>query len=978
MRKMTTVFLLVFVWLYTLGNVCAQTLVSCSDPATCTILIYNPGAPQSFTVHTLTLIPPQENGENVPISGTTVTVNYDGTQGNITCDDTWHTGGAFPDTFPEIADSYSCNITNNGTTVIFQLRLHAQDVYDHPYDTSPGLTVDSHLSGTSESSPFCVTDNTTADAEACKWQEQNLNDPTLSQRAVPLNYWVVYARTDVSGLKLSFQVPNDSYTYGDGDYVCMVDVNGDGSIDEDETAQCIETADGYFCPIQAVQCVATYSDPTCPEGGSLNIDTDKCEATPTITCPDGYTYNQANDVCTTNAECPDGGGLNPTTDLCEIIISDSCPDGYSYDASIDACLAPPTCNSGGTYNPSTHKCEVSYTPSCNSPYTYNSSTGNCETLPECPEGSSYDSSADKCVKSTSLTCPDGYSYNSSTGMCELAPTCPEGGTYNASTDRCEATAQWRCPGSGQTYSSRSTCESSCTQTGTCSGCSSCPAAYCNVFITDPPAGWPGSATCEDQGSTAYPTCENNNPPSGGADVGQCIVDGETITISYSCDQRYQCSLTGTTYCEFSDCQNNCQQSSSCDAVCPTGYNYNGSVCVASVTCPGGGTLNTSSDLCEVSPTLCSSPFTYDPGLDLCTLNATCPSGGTLDTTLDTCTAAPEHDCPSGYTYNSSADICQGDPDCSPGYFDTSLEQCRVNAASMCPAGYTFNSSTDRCEMAPQCTSPSTYSSTLDMCETDATHDCPTGYDYSGTSRTCEANPICQQGTYDPQQNQCYEGDNTCPLGSEYACYDVNGTRQCSPNSCEQFSPGDIVDEDTPQGADDKKDDGQVDEYGNCLGTLYIFNGHDMRCRKAGLETGWMNCCSQDETWFGLGECDGEEEQLVTQRKKGLCHYVDTYCSKSLPLIGCVQHKKTYCCFNSKLGRIIQEQGRPQLKSFGPTGDWGSGKHPNCRGFTTDEFQMLDFDRMDLSEWYGDIVTATQQKIGNTLQNKIQNFYDSTQ
>ena len=956
----------------------AQTLVSCSSPSTCTILIYNSGAPQSFTVHTLTLIPPQENGENVPISGTAVTVNYDGTESEITCDDTWHTGGAFPGSFSEITDRYSCTVTSAGTAVIFQLQLYAQDVYDHPYNTSPSLSVDPHLAGTSETSPFCITDNTTADAEACKWQEQNLNDTLLNQRGVPLNDWVVYARTNVNNLKLAFQVTSDQgYSYNEGDYICMVDVNGDGDIGEDETATCINTSQGYFCPIQAVQCVATYSDPTCPQGGSLNTDTDKCEATPNTTCLDGYTYNQQNDVCLTNALCPDGGGLNPSTDLCEIVISNSCPSGFTYDESLDACLASPTCTNGGTFNPSSHKCEVAYTPSCSAPYTYNSSSGNCEAPPECPSGSSYDPSADKCVKSTSPTCPTGYTYNSSTGQCEASPECPTGGSYNSSTKQCEATAQWKCPLDGQTYSSQSTCNSSCSQNGTCSSSASCSSAYCNVFIESAPPGWPNGAHCDGDASASYPTCPNNEAPNG-YDVGQCDDGYDTIVISYKCNNCFECSLTGQSYCDSTTCQNNCHQSSTCSAVCPTGYSYNGSVCVATPTCPTGGSFSSSSGICDATPTLCSSPFVYNAGLDRCVVNASCPSGGSLNTTLDVCTTSIDHDCPTGYTYDSNADICQADPECSPGYFDSAINECRVNAASMCPTSYTFNSSTDKCEMAPQCPSPSTYSSTLDQCQTDATHDCPDGYNYSTTSRLCEADPECQAGTYDPQQNQCYEGDNTCPLGSQYQCYDVNGTRECSPNTCQQFSSGNIVDEDTPQGADDKKDDGQVDANGNCLGTLYIFNGKDMRCRKAGLQTGWFNCCSQDETWFGLGRCEGEEEQLVTQRKKGLCHYVDTYCAKSWPLIGCVQRKKTYCCFNSKLGRIIQEQGRPMLKSFGPTGDWGSGKHPNCRGFTPDEFQMLDFDRMDLSEWYGDIVTATQQQIGNTLQNKIQNFYDSTQ
>lgn len=88
---------------------------------------------------------------------------------------------------------------------------------------------------------------------------------------------------------------------------------------------------------------------------------------------------------------------------------------------------------------------------------------------------------------------------------------------------------------------------------------------------------------------------------------------------------------------------------------------------------------------------------------------------------------------------------------------------------------------------------------------------------------------------------------------------------------------------------------------------------------------------------------------------------------------CVEHKKTYCCFNSKLSRIVHEQGRPQLQ--GDISSWGGPESPNCRGFTPEEFQMLDFSRIDLSEWYGDIETKAQDQIENEMQQSIEGFYD---
>jgi conjugal transfer mating pair stabilization protein TraN len=79
-----------------------------------------------------------------------------------------------------------------------------------------------------------------------------------------------------------------------------------------------------------------------------------------------------------------------------------------------------------------------------------------------------------------------------------------------------------------------------------------------------------------------------------------------------------------------------------------------------------------------------------------------------------------------------------------------------------------------------------------------------------------------------------------------------------------------------------------------------------------------------------------------------------------------------------MARIVHEQGRPQLKAFGPGGGWGTAKNPNCRGFTPQEFQQLDFSRIDLSEYFGDIQRDLTQKIQgaqSTVQQKIQEHYE---
>lgn len=132
--------------------------------------------------------------------------------------------------------------------------------------------------------------------------------------------------------------------------------------------------------------------------------------------------------------------------------------------------------------------------------------------------------------------------------------------------------------------------------------------------------------------------------------------------------------------------------------------------------------------------------------------------------------------------------------------------------------------------------------------------------------------------------------------------------------------------------------------------------------------------------FGNG-CDENDVQAAIFNESGYCHYLGDICVKKFKFIGCVQRAKRFCCFNSKMGRIVAEQGRPQLKSFGPSGGWGTPKNPNCRGFTPEEFQQLDFSKIDLTEYFGDIMDGMNQNVQDAqqrIQQGIQNHYQGTQ
>lgn len=122
-------------------------------------------------------------------------------------------------------------------------------------------------------------------------------------------------------------------------------------------------------------------------------------------------------------------------------------------------------------------------------------------------------------------------------------------------------------------------------------------------------------------------------------------------------------------------------------------------------------------------------------------------------------------------------------------------------------------------------------------------------------------------------------------------------------------------------------------------------------------------------------CESDEVLVAVRRDHRLCHYVGDYCSRKINLLFariCVQHKETYCCFNSKISRIINEAARVQLPGMG----WGSPESPSCQGITITQFQSMDLSVVDFSEFYSDIVPATpnQGDVLNRAADKVNSYF----
>lgn len=96
----------------------------------------------------------------------------------------------------------------------------------------------------------------------------------------------------------------------------------------------------------------------------------------------------------------------------------------------------------------------------------------------------------------------------------------------------------------------------------------------------------------------------------------------------------------------------------------------------------------------------------------------------------------------------------------------------------------------------------------------------------------------------------------------------------------------------------------------------------------------------------IWKCEEKEFTMNAKRALNSCTYVGSYC-KSKVLGACVEERESYCCFNSPLSRIIQEQVRPQLGL-----NFGDARTPQCGGIPLDRIADIDWSKVNLDEWLG--------------------------
>lgn len=140
--------------------------------------------------------------------------------------------------------------------------------------------------------------------------------------------------------------------------------------------------------------------------------------------------------------------------------------------------------------------------------------------------------------------------------------------------------------------------------------------------------------------------------------------------------------------------------------------------------------------------------------------------------------------------------------------------------------------------------------------------------------------------------------------------------------------------------------------------------------------GPMKCCYPDKLSPNCPQPDFKQADMAAN---GQCHIIGDYCAVNW-LGLCVVTKQTSCCYNSQLGRIIAEQGRPQLQSFAamPNNGWGDTRNPECRGFHPEEFQYIDMSKIDFSEYIAAVQMNQAPLIKQMTQQGAQSYLQNQQ
>lgn len=93
-------------------------------------------------------------------------------------------------------------------------------------------------------------------------------------------------------------------------------------------------------------------------------------------------------------------------------------------------------------------------------------------------------------------------------------------------------------------------------------------------------------------------------------------------------------------------------------------------------------------------------------------------------------------------------------------------------------------------------------------------------------------------------------------------------------------------------------------------------------------------------------CEQSEYELAAKKQLKVCKDLGSLCESKVAGL-CLVRKESYCCYNSPLARILNEQIKPQLGM-----DFGTPEVPQCSGIKVADLDKVDWNQVNLDEWLG--------------------------
>ncbi|MDY0300853.1 MAG: conjugal transfer protein TraN [Trichlorobacter sp.] len=662
----------------------------------------------------------------------------------------------------------------------------------------------------------------------------------------------------------------------------------------------------------------TYS---CPSGGTLSGDT--CVKEATAGCPSGTSYHSASDKCRANPTCP-GGSLDAANNVCYVPFQPTCQYG-TYNSVSKLCTDPAICRSSGLLDTGLDKCYLSAQTGCpSSPapgYLWDASVKKCQTPLICADGA-YNSVRKRCEKQVVREC-GAYTWNEAAYKCLRNVECPNQSGFSTAAlakdiDRCLVEPIHQCA-SGTTYTGLPVtyCESIpiCEEgqysptTKNCSIPSCTDGDNCMQLI--------GETRIAEDGFTqrlcSPNKCQDSTEGWYGWDDDEGIGDtdlkgdGERDDYGNCLDQLYI----------FNGTDKRCTKSDNRGAIRAVSTIV-AAITIAAVAGPAIGTW--AGSLVGVAPGAVATGAAQIVGQAVIQGAVVGAMTGTANLVIDKTLGLPN-----GGLMSIATSAAMG---AVTNYMKVVAGNYVLPGTQVFEQGGTVWSAT----------SEVTVGASVDQVMSIA-----------GSEALVDAamfvNPV--------------NGATVEQFISTTVTESALGTVSTTMSTFVEYLPSGLVNivEHTATGITNSNT-----LISNAIAAAQWArdNVPPEAAGSAGGMFGSHKCCYPNKTG-----CTADELSLFALVKSGYCRQIGEYCSSKFISI-CLARKRTYCCFQSKLARIIQENGRPTLQVFGPKGDWGSARKPNCRGFTPEEFALLDFSAIDISEYTDDLIQEVEGNLSGIV------------